>query len=129
MTKRTRTLLFIFLVIVFLFVGPSIIMYSQGYVFDFHKMKYLETGGIYVKTYPGDADVSIDDDYQNRTSGFSRDLLIQNLLPENHTIKIEKKGYYSWQKTLGVKEKTVSEAKYVILFSKENPFASPLVLS
>ncbi|MFA5169791.1 MAG: PEGA domain-containing protein [Candidatus Paceibacterota bacterium] len=124
MTKRTRTLLFIFLVIVFFFVGPSIIMYSQGYRFDFHKMKYLETGGIYVKTYPGDADVSIDDDYKNRTSGFSRDLLIQNLLPENHTVKIEKEGYYSWQKTLEVKEKTVSEAKYVIMFSKENPFAS-----
>jgi len=99
-------------------------MYSQGYVFDFHKMKYLETGGIYVKTYPGDANVSIDNNYKNRTSGFSRDLLIQNLIPESHTIKIEKEGYYSWQKTLEVKEKIVSEAKYVILFSKENPFTS-----
>lgn len=124
MNKRSRTLLFILLVIVFLFVGPGMIMYSQGYRFDFSKMKYLETGGIYVKTNPGDADVSIDNDYKNRTSGFSRDVLVQNLLPGNHSVKIEKEGYYSWEKTLEVKEKTVSEAKYVILFSKENPFVS-----
>jgi len=123
MTKRVRTLLFIFLVIVFLFVGPGIIFYSQGYRFDFSQMKYLETGGIYVKTNPGEATVSIDGNYTNRISGFSRDLLVQNLLPKSHTVKIEKEGYYSWEKTLEVKEKIVSEAKYVILFPKDNPFA------
>jgi len=99
-------------------------MYSQGYRFDVKKMKFLETGGIYVKTIPGDTTILIDDDYKNNTSGFSRDLLIQNLLPENHTIKIEKDGYHSWTKTLEVKEKKVSEAKYVILFPNSIPFAS-----
>jgi hypothetical protein len=122
MTKRTRTTLFILMVLVFTLIAPGIIMYSQGYRFDVKKMKFLETGGIYVKTLPGDATISIDDDYKNRTSGFSRDLLIQNLLPENHTIKIEKEGYHSWTKTLEVKEKKVTEAKYVILFPNDIPF-------
>jgi WD40 repeat protein len=122
MAKKSRTILFIFLLLVFVIIGPSIIMYSQGYRFDLNKMKFLETGGIYVKTNPGDASISIDSKYQNKTSGFSRDLLIQNLLPQNHKIKIEKEGYYSWEKTLEVKEKMVSEAKYVILFQKEIPF-------
>lgn len=87
-------------------------------------MRFLETGGIYVKTLPGDATVSIDDDYKNRTSGFSRDLLVQNLLPEIHSVKIEKDGYHSWTKSLEVKEKKVSEAKYVILFPNDIPFTS-----
>lgn len=124
MTKRSRTVLFILLLLVFLCIGPAIIMYSQGYRFDLNKIKFLETGGIYVKTNPGDADVSLDNKYQNRTSGFSRDLLIQNLLPKNHKIKIEKEGYYSWEKTLAVEEKKVSEAKYVILFPTDIPFSS-----
>lgn len=124
MTKSSRTILFILLAIVFLVVGPYIIMYSQGYRFDVAKMKFLETGGIYVKTYPGDANVSVDNKYQNRTSGFSRDVLIQNLLPENHTVKIEKDAYHSWGKTLTVEQKKVSEAKYVILFPNDIPFTS-----
>jgi len=122
MNKKGQTLLFFFLLILFLIVGPSIILYSQGYRFDLQKMKFLATGGIYVKTNPGDASVYIGGKYQNRTTGFSRDLLVQNLLPESHEIKIEKEGYHSWNKTLEVKEKLVSEAKYVILFPDEIPF-------
>ncbi|MFA5208363.1 MAG: PEGA domain-containing protein [Candidatus Paceibacterota bacterium] len=124
MTKRTRTVLFILMVLVFAVIAPSIIMYSQGYRFDIKKMKFLETGGIYIKTIPSDAVVTIDNDYKNRTSGFSKDVLIQNLLPENHNIKIEKENYYSWEKNLEVKEKKVTEAKYIILFPDEIPFTS-----
>ena len=124
MTKRTRTVLFILMVLVFAVIAPAIIMYSQGYRFDVKKMKFLETGGIYIKTLPSDAGVTIDNDYKNRTSGFSKDVLIQNLLPENHNIKIEKENYYSWEKTLEVEEKKVTEAKYIILFPDEMPFAS-----
>jgi len=112
------------MVLVFAVIAPSIIMYSQGYRFDIKKMKFLETGGIYIKTTPSDAIVTIDNDYKNRTSGFSKDVLIQNLLPENHNIKIEKENYYSWEKTLEVKEKKVTEAKYIILFPDEMPFTS-----
>ena len=99
-------------------------MYSQGYRFDIKKIKFLETGGIYIKSIPGDAIVSIDADYKNKTSGFSRDILIQNLLPENHFIKVEKENYHSWEKTLVVEEKKVVEAKYIILFPNEIPFSS-----
>jgi hypothetical protein len=112
------------MVLVFAVIAPGIIMYSQGYRFDIKKMRFLETGGIYIKTMPSDAIVTIDNDYKNRTSGFSKDVLIQNLLPENHNIKIEKENYYSWEKTLEVKEKKVTEAKYIILFPDEMPFTS-----
>ena len=112
------------MVLVFALIAPVIIMYSQGYRFDVKKMKFLETGGIYVKTMPGDAIVTIDDELINKTSGFSRDLLVQNLLPESHAVKIEKEGYHSWTKNLIVEEKKVAEAKYVILFPNNIPFVS-----
>ena len=112
------------MVLVFALIAPVIIMYSQGYRFDVKKMKFLETGGIYVKTIPGDTTITIDDKLPSKTSSFTRDILIQNLLPENHTIKIEKDGYHSWTKTLEVDEKKVTEAKYVILFPNDIPFTS-----
>lgn len=110
--------------LVFAVIAPGIIMYSQGYRFDIKKMKFLETGGIYIKSIPGDAIVSIDANYKNKISGFSRDILIQNLLPENHFIKVEKDNYHSWEKALVVEEKKVVEAKYIILFPNEMPFSS-----
>ena len=112
------------MVLVFALIAPIIIMYSQGYRFDVKKMKFLETGGIYVKTMPGDATITIDDELPNKNSGFSRSLLIQNLLPESHVVKIEKDSYYSWTKKLNVEEKKVAEAKYVILFPNYIPFIS-----
>jgi len=112
------------MVLVFALIAPIIIMYSQGYRFDVKKMKFLETGGIYIKTMPGDATITIDDELPNKNSGFSRSLLIQNLLPESHVVKIEKDSYYSWTKKLNVEEKKVAEAKYVILFPNYIPFIS-----
>ena len=115
--------MFIFLVIVFLVGGPFLIMYSQGYRFDMEKFLFLETGGMYVKAYPNDVSVSIDNKFENKTSAFSRDLLVQNLLPEEHDIKIEKDNYRKWEKNLLIEKKKVAEAKYVILFPNEIPFA------
>lgn len=97
-------------------------MYSQGYRFDMEKFMFVETGGIYVKIYPNDASVSVDNKYENKTSAFSRDLLIQNLLPEEHSVKIEKQDYRTWEKTLLIEKKKVAEAKYIILFPNNIPF-------
>ncbi len=124
MTKKSRTILFFLLFISFAAISPGIIMYSQGYRFDFSKMEFLKTGGAYVKVYPAGAGVWIDGRYKSATAAFSRDLLIQNLLPKDHKIEIRKDGYQQWEKTLPVEEMKVSEAKYVILFPNDLPFGS-----
>ncbi len=124
MTKKSRTILFFLLLAVFAVISPTIIMYSQGYRFDFSKMEFLKTGGIYVKVYPAGAGVWIDGHYKSVTAAFSRDLLVQNLLPKDHKIEIKKDGYQQWEKTLPVEEMKVSEAKYVILFPNDIPFSS-----
>jgi len=126
MRKKGNTILFFVLLLVFLVGGPFLIMYSQGYRFDVEKFMFLETGGIYIKAYPNDAFVSIDDKYENKTAAFSRDLLIQNLLPEEHNVKIEKDGFIKWEKNLLVEKKKVAEAKYIILFPNEIPFTKSI---
>lgn len=126
MKKKGRTILFIFLLLSFCAVGPFLIMYSQGYRFDIEKFVFVETGGIYVKVYPNDADVFVDNKYENKTATFSRDLLVQNLLPEEHIVKIEKQDYRIWEKNLLVEKKKVAEAKYIILFPNDIPFSKSI---
>jgi hypothetical protein len=111
------------MITIFAFIAPLIIMYSQGYRFDVKKFRFVETGGIYVKAYPSEADVFLNNEIINKTSFFSRDILIKNLLPENHTVKVEKKDYHTWEKELTVEPKIVSEAKYIIMFKNNIVFS------
>lgn len=124
MMKKSRTILFIILLLAFAIIAPLIILYSQGYRFDLSKMEIVKIGGIYIKVYPGDAQIYIDGEYKQSTSMFSNDLLIQELLPGSHKIEIKKDGYRSWEKTLLVEEKKVVDSKYVILFPEQIPFTS-----
>ncbi|MDD3386536.1 MAG: hypothetical protein PHU17_01865 [Candidatus Pacebacteria bacterium] len=122
MNKKDRTILFILMSTIFLFVAPSVIMYSQGYRFDIKKFQFVETGGIYIKATPDEVNLYINNEYINKTSFFTKDILIQNLIPNNYDLKIEKEGYFSWEKNLPIEEKTVTEAKHITLFKKDIPF-------
>ncbi|KUK50007.1 MAG: transmembrane(s)proteins 21..43 [Parcubacteria bacterium 33_209] len=122
MNKNQRTIFFFAMVVIFLIIGPSIIMYSQGYRFDIKKFQFVETGAIYIKVFPEEANLYIDDEYINKTSFFTRDILVQNLLPENYNIRVEKEGYHFWEKNLEIESKKVTEAKYIILFNENINF-------
>lgn len=112
------------MLLAFAIIAPYLIMYSQGYRLDLSQRKFIKTGGIYIKAYPQNVSVSIDGKYKNITSSFTRDLLIQNILPETHEISVKKDGYISWSKKLPVEETKVAEAKFIILFPSEEPFST-----
>jgi len=80
----------------------------------------MQTGGLYFKVLPVDAEVYINGKFKDKTAFFTNSLLIENLLPKTYQIEIKKPGYHAWQKTLEVKEKQVTEAKNIVLIL-ENP--------
>ncbi len=122
MSKRTRTIIFIICVFLFLLISPSVILYSQGYRVDFEKKKIVQIGAFSFKVLPKSADVYLNDDFNKKTSGITGSVFIENLLPKNYEVEIKKEGYYSWEKTLEVKEKEVIEAKNIILFPQNPDF-------
>ncbi|HRU20877.1 MAG TPA: hypothetical protein P5095_01675 [Candidatus Paceibacterota bacterium] len=122
MNNKTKTILFITLAIIFIIIAPLILLYSQGYRFDFQKYEILKTGGIYIKTSEPGAEIYIDEKYNNKTNQFlSYDFLVQNLIPKEHLIKVKKPEFVSWEKNLLVKEKMVTQA-YIILFPEKINF-------
>ena len=122
MEKKTRTILFSIFVILFFIISVSLTLYTQGYRPDFKNKKLKKTGGLFLKAYPRQVNVYLNDKFFKKTDFIFGSLLIENLLPKKYKIKIEKEGYFPWEKNLEVKENNVTEAKYIILFPKKLNF-------
>ncbi|MBI1971281.1 MAG: PEGA domain-containing protein [Candidatus Wildermuthbacteria bacterium] len=123
MTKRQRGVLFTTLTILFLLLAPTIILYSQGYRFDWETKKLFQTGGLYIKATPSRADISVDGILTGKTDALFGSALLGDLLPKTYRIRIEKEGYTSWEKTLEIKETLVTEAEHIILFPRRTGFS------
>ncbi|MCK9578340.1 PEGA domain-containing protein [bacterium] len=124
MDKRIKISFLILLIIGFGVVSTIVILQAQGYDFDWKKNEVLKTGGVYVKTAQSGADVFIDDKYISKTDGFSREILAQKMLPGKHSIKVQKEGYFTWEKSLLVEEQMVAKAQNIILFPNNISFES-----
>ncbi len=73
-----------------------------------------------MKIAPKQAGIYLDEKLEEKTDFFFGSVLIENLLPKKYKIEVKKTGYFTWEKTLEVREKEVTEAKNVVLFP-ENP--------
>jgi len=122
MTFKKRKLLFIIIILFFLIIGPLVVLYSEGYKFDFQNKKFVQTGGIFVKTYPPDCQVYINNKLEKKTNLFTGTTLISNLLPKKYYIEVKKDDYFPWSKNLRVEEKKVTDAKNIYLIPKRISF-------
>lgn len=122
MTPKTRRILFIVCVFLFLTVTPTVIFYSQGYRFDWNNRKIVKTGGLYFKILPRGAEIFLDGQSKKKTDLFFASALVDNLFPREYQIKITKSGYQAWQKTLKVEESKVTEIKNVFLIPQDLEF-------
>src|SRR4030042_3129729 len=107
MTKKTRTILFLALLFIFILLAPSIIFYSWGYRFNFETKKIVKTGAFYFKVLPKSAQIYLtpfdskglpasETKLLKRTDFFFGAILIENLLPKRYEIEIKKDGFYPW---------------------------------
>jgi len=126
MKKRSRLILLILCAVLFFFIAPLALFYSQGYRFDFDEKKFVETGGLYIKVSNTPAEIYLDGKFIRKTGLLSNSILIKNLLPKKHNIEIKKEGFWSWQKTLEIEEKKVTKIENVLLIKKDISF-KPLV--
>ena len=125
MTKRQRTLLFLSLLGLFVILAPSLALYSEGYRVDLTGRRIAQTGAFYFKVSPTRADIMVDGNLIKRTDFLFGSALTKNFFSGSYFLEIAKDGYHSWQKILEIKERTVTEAKNILLF-KKNPMFQKL---
>lgn len=122
MTKKIRTILFIFFIFLFSLLAPATIFYSQGWRFDFQSKKITKTGAFFFKVFPKSAQIYLNDKFIKKTDFLFGTGYVENLLPKKYHIKIVKENYYPWEKTLEIKEELATEAKNIVLIPQKVNF-------
>ncbi len=110
MTRQVRRIIFYIFVLFFIILVPVIILYAQGYTFDWEKKTILPTGGVYLKSYPSRAEIYINDKLRGKTNGF-----VKRLTPKVYNIKISKNDYHTWEKNISVKPGLVTRIGNIFL--------------
>lgn len=118
MKKRSRLILLIFCALLFFFIAPLVLFYSQGYRFDFDEKKFVGTGGLYIQISNTSAEIYLNGKFIRKTGFLANTALIRNLLPKKHDIEIRKIDFWSWKKTLSIEEKKVTRAENILLIKK-----------
>lgn len=115
MTRKIRRFIFYVFLALFIIGAFTIVLFVEGYSFDWQKKSLIITGACHLKSYPDNADIYINNEYKGKTDKF-----IKKLLPGDYDIKISKPDHYDWQKTLNVQPKVITEACNILL-AKKNP--------
>lgn len=128
MAVKVRRAIFITLTILFFLIGAGLIFYSRGARFDFKNWEIVQTGGIYLKSEPADALISMDrKPVENKSGLLQSGTLINNLRPGLYRVVMAKENYFSWEKEIRVESSTVAVFDGIILFPRQKPelVASP----
>lgn len=115
MNIKIRALLFFIALSFVAITGPILVLYAQGYRYNFNKHKIEQTGVMFIKSYPRSATIKINDQLIPKKTPTE----IPNLLPSNYRVVITKPGYTTWQKELTVKPQRTTFIEDVTLFRTE----------
>ncbi len=114
MTRTTRRILFYCAIIIFIGISWVVLLYAQGYKYDFSQERFIRTGAIYIKTNTS-AQVLIDGKSTTNTSLLTNSVSIGGLLPATHIVSVQKSGYSLWQKKVTVSVGFVEDYTRVML--------------
>lgn len=103
MSNHARKAIFLVLLAVFFLAGAPIALYSCGYRFRFDTLKITQSGGIYVKSEPGDARIFLDGkEIKNESGILNSGTFIKGLIPDKYDLEVVKEGYIPFKATAKV---------------------------
>ena len=114
MTRTTRRILFFCAFILFVAASYLVLVYAQGYQYDFATGKFTRSGAIYLKANTT-ANVLIDGKQEATTSLLGDSTSVGSLLPGVYTVSVQKDGWSSWQKKVTVTAGFVEDFNHVML--------------
>lgn len=113
-----RRFVYMSFIVIFMVTVPIIILYTQGYRYNFKRGKVQKTGIFIVSSIPKKADVYLNGKI---VIGDQTPARIEKLLPADYEIKLAKEGYHDWTKKLQIFENSTTFAEDVILWKNSLP--------
>jgi hypothetical protein len=102
--------------VVFVVLGAGVVLYAQGWRFDFALWRAKKVGAIYVQSFPRDASIFLNGKPVPNQSGFlSYGTLISELFPRNYSLTLKENGYLDWHEDAEVLPSLVAALKYAVL--------------
>jgi len=111
---RKRRIILLISFLVFIFLAPSIILYTSGYRID-KNLHFRKTGGLYISSPLSGTKIFINQKEEGETSIFQGGVFLQNLTPGSYSILVAKDKFWPWAKELEVKEGLVTEARAFLI--------------
>lgn len=128
LSKKTRSIVFIILLTIFIIGAPVLILYSTGYRLG-DALSLIKTGGIFIHSNISGTKVYLDDEFVETNGVILRNTLIQNLRPNKiYHVRVEKEGYHTWEKDFRIIPNLVTESQ-VLMLPKEVQFREKLEFS
>lgn|GEM_PF-6284730 len=125
MNRKVRKSIFIAFLALFCLAVPPLVYYAMGYRFDFNQKKITFVGAISIDTAPKGATVFLNGAPAKESANLlSSQIFIKNLIPQSYQIRVEKEGYWPWEKTLVVPPRNVTKAEFITFFKKDPPIES-----
>ncbi len=115
MTTRIRQFIFLLFVVLFLATSAATLLYASGYRFNVASRRIVQTGILFINGRPRDADVYLNNRLVTQTLPFRA---IQ-LIPGSYQIRVEKVGYFAWEKNLSVYPRETTFATDITLWRNE----------
>lgn len=110
MTKKTRNILFLIFVAIFIVAAPLVCLYAAGYQVG-KNFSIQKTGILVIKIEPTSATIYLENKTQQNLvdnllqvnkKTYTTPNKIKNLLPGKYDIKLDKDGYWPWEKQLEI---------------------------
>lgn len=111
-----RVLLWVF-VLMFFIIAPAVLFYTAGYRWNPKKGAIERYGTLIVDTRPNGASIFLNGELQDGESPAT----FKEVAPGTYAIRLEREGYYPWEKTLDVRPEKVTFVNDIELWKRDEP--------
>jgi hypothetical protein len=109
-----RRILYTTFILAFLVLAPLLLMYANGYRYDFKEGQITKTGVLILESKPQKVNIYINEKLKYTKTPING----ESLTPGLYNIKVAKNGYHPWEKELKIESNLTTFAQDVILFKK-----------
>ena len=119
MKIQTRKRIFYVFILLFVVIGAAVVFYAEGWRMNFSTLVAEKAGGIYVHSFPDNAQISLNNKpVENQSAFLSRGTFISGLFPKTYMLTLAAPGYDTWTENPVVAPSLVTEMKYAVLVPK-----------
>ncbi|OGC09933.1 MAG: hypothetical protein A3B74_01630 [Candidatus Kerfeldbacteria bacterium RIFCSPHIGHO2_02_FULL_42_14] len=114
MSQHFRWLFFSVFVLLFFISASIIVIATLGFRYDWQKNTFVKTGTLSIETRPENARIFLN----HKVIQAKTPVVVNNLLPGELTLTIQKNGFYPWEKIIYIEPKKATVLQNVYLFKQ-----------